>query len=102
MIARLPPNPQPSAARKPAPWGVPPGTSDPMPVALWTTDRDLHITYCAGVWSTIANWSLSECAGASAEELFRGRPEMLRGHREALAGRDSTFEASEGGRTFQV
>ncbi len=74
-----------------------------MPAVLWTVDRDLRITMCAGAGLAGFGVSPQQVVGKSLNECFQtDDPEFhdIALHRRALRGESFGFEAEWAGRSF--
>ncbi len=76
-----------------------------MPLAVWTTDRDLRCTSCFGAALTGVQVTPSDAVGKTPQEFFFTDDDehpIIRAEREALHGKSESFEFTWRNRTFQI
>jgi two-component system sensor histidine kinase UhpB len=71
-----------------------------LPLAVWTTDREMRFTWTAG---SLVEFPPDRLLGVRVEDWLRGQPALedaLRCHRQALDGASCEFHAEWRGRTW--
>ncbi|MDQ4006186.1 MAG: PAS domain S-box protein [Actinomycetota bacterium] len=91
------------------------GSSDPsdplrlvfehLPLALWTTDRELRFTSSIGAGLEALGLGPGSIEGVALEEVFGpngGGPDAIGAHRLALEGGSSSYEETRASQTFRI